>query len=114
MVGEQWRFQRGGLGDLLAPILVPILEFMLSVIAYVVKWPLWFIAKLLGLPSMILIDRDEARVGAERVRGWGKSQQRIQEIAESAAAGTLQPEYYPGYPSRNYRKVRNYRDSFWR
>jgi hypothetical protein len=37
----------------------------------------------------ILIERNGREIGDERVRGWRESQRRIQEIAESAAAGTL-------------------------
>jgi hypothetical protein len=54
-----------------------------------VLWPPWFIAKWLGVPWVILIERNGSEIGDERVRGWRESQRRIQEIAESAAAGTL-------------------------
>jgi hypothetical protein len=76
-------------GDLLGVILQPILELIFDVIWYVFKWPFWFIGGCLGMPSTIVIERDGTQVGAERVRGWGKSRPRIQEIAESVAAGTI-------------------------
>jgi hypothetical protein len=53
-------------------------------------WPFWFIAHWVGLRWKIVTERDGTEVGDERVRGWRKSRRRIQEIAESAAAGTLE------------------------
>jgi hypothetical protein len=83
------------LGDLLGIILQPIFELIFAFIVYVFKWPFWFIGGWLGVPSTIAIERDGTQVGAERVRGWGKSRRRIQEIAESAAAGTLDLPFAP-------------------
>jgi hypothetical protein len=37
---------------------------------------------------VIVIERAGSQVSEERVRGWGKSHRRIQEIAESVTAGT--------------------------
>jgi hypothetical protein len=53
-------------------------------------WPFWFIAHWVGLRWRIVIKRDDEEVGEERVRGWRKSRQRIQEITESATTGTLE------------------------
>ena len=53
-------------------------------------WPFWFIAHWLGLRWRIVIERDGEEVDEEWVRGWRKSGRRIQEITESATAGTLQ------------------------
>jgi hypothetical protein len=53
-------------------------------------WPFWFIAHWLGLRWRILIERDDEEVHEEWVRGWRKSRRRIQELTESATAGTLQ------------------------
>ena len=64
-------------GDLGALVLLPLL------------WPFGFIANLLGVPWKIVIFRDHRQVGREKVRGWNESRQRVQEIAESVAAGTL-------------------------
>jgi hypothetical protein len=60
-----------------------------------VIWPFWFIAHWLGLRWVIVIERDGTQVGEERVRGWDKSKRRIQEIAESVAAGTLEHGHPP-------------------
>lgn len=40
---------------------------------------------------MIVIERDGKQVGDEKVRGWNRSGQRIQEIAQSVAVGTWSP-----------------------
>jgi hypothetical protein len=78
------------LGDLLGFILQPIFELIFEFILYLLfTGPFLFIARLLGVPSTIVIERAGTPVSQERVRGWGKSQRRIEEIAESAAAGTL-------------------------
>jgi hypothetical protein len=53
-------------------------------------WPFWFIAHWLGLRWRIVIKRDDEQVDEEWVRGWRESRRRIQEITESATAGTLQ------------------------
>jgi hypothetical protein len=53
-------------------------------------WPFWLIAHWLGLPWVIEINRAGTPMGTEEVRGWVKSERRIQEIAQSAAAGTWQ------------------------
>jgi hypothetical protein len=53
-------------------------------------WPFWFIAHWLGLRWRIVIERDHEEVDEEWVRGWRNSRRRIQEITESATAGTLQ------------------------
>jgi hypothetical protein len=75
------------LGDLLAPVLVFLMRF---IVFPIVGWPFWFIAHWLGLRWVIVIERDGKEVAEEKVRGRNKSGRRIQEIAESAAAGTLQ------------------------
>jgi hypothetical protein len=64
-------------------------DILINWLQIVVVWPFWFIARLLGAPWRIVIERNGIKVGEERVRGWRKSQRRIQEIAESGAAGTL-------------------------
>jgi hypothetical protein len=66
-------------------------EIVLGILLTVLLWPLFFIAHGLGLPWTIVIEREGRRVGKEKVRGWNRSGQRIQEIAQSAAAGTWRP-----------------------
>lgn len=80
-------------------LLFPIVGFVLGSILLIVMWPFWFSSHWLGVPWRIAIERDGSEVDAERVRGWRKSQRRIEEIAESVAAGTL-PLYREGTPLR--------------
>jgi hypothetical protein len=64
-------------------------ELLIDLLQIVVISPFWFVAKWFGVPWTIVIERNGTEVGEERVRGWRNSQRRIQEIAESAAARTL-------------------------
>jgi hypothetical protein len=66
-----------------------ISELTFNLLQIVVTWPFWFIAKWLGARWKILIERDGTVVGETLVRGWRKSQRCIQELTQSAAAGTL-------------------------
>jgi hypothetical protein len=66
-------------------------EFVLAILLMILLWPLSFVAHGLGLPWTIVIERGGRRVGKEKVRGWNRSGQRIQEIAQSVAAGTWRP-----------------------
>jgi hypothetical protein len=77
--------QRGGTGED-AEERVPVAR--IALIGMLLPWA--YIAHLLGLPWTIVIHRDGMQVGREKVRGWNKSKRRIQEIADSAAAGTLE------------------------
>ena len=62
-------------------------------------WPFSFIAHRLGLSlADDAIDRDGEQVEEEWVRGWRNSHLRIQEIIESATAGTLQQSPLPVPP----------------
>jgi hypothetical protein len=63
---------------------------------WVVTLPFWFISHWLGVPWVIVIERDGKQVGHEEVRGWNRSGQRIEEIAHSAAAGTWGPAHSSG------------------
>lgn len=64
-------------------------EIIIDLLQIVVISPFWFIAKWFGVPWTIVIERNGTEVGEERVRGWRNSRRRIQQIVESAAAGTL-------------------------
>jgi DivIVA domain-containing protein len=68
----------------------------INLLQVIVMWPPWFIAKWLGVRWKIVIERDGIEAGEALVRGWRKSQRCIQEIAEMAAAGTLQQEIAAG------------------
>ena len=74
-------FGDGGSTEIGALVLFPLLA--------VAWWPFWFVAHWFGLPWRLVIKRDGTEVYEIEVRGWHKSRRRIQEIAESVAAGTL-------------------------
>jgi hypothetical protein len=76
--------------DLGAALLGLVLLPFLIAFLIVAIWPFWFIAHWLGLPWRITIQREGNEVGEEEVRGWYKPGRRIQEIAQSVAAGTPQ------------------------
>lgn len=77
-----------GFQTLDALIFVVVLPFMLM-------WPFWLAAKWLGVSWTVLIERDGVEVGREKVQGWRRSGERIQELADEVQAGTpaagLQP-----------------------
>jgi hypothetical protein len=54
-------------------------------------WPLWFLAKLLGVPWVIVVQRGDERVGTERVRGWRAAERRVKEIKKSIGASGAYP-----------------------
>lgn len=62
---------------------------LLIMLPFMVMWPFWLLAKWLGASWTIVIERDGTEVGRERVRGWRTSGQRVDELAQSAQAGTL-------------------------
>ena len=65
----------------------------LVVLPFMVVWPFWFLLKWLGVRWAVVIERDGTKVGQELVRGWGKSGQRIAELAQAAEAGVLAQQY---------------------
>ncbi|MGY4708508.1 hypothetical protein ACXDF8_02915 [Mycolicibacterium sp. CBM1] len=71
-----------GFGTIDALILLVMLPFMLM-------WPIWLLAKWLGVPWTIVISRDGEKVGRERVKGWRQSGERMADIAAAIEAGTL-------------------------
>jgi hypothetical protein len=74
-------------------------DFVVDAVQIVVISPLWLLAKCCGVPWTIVIERNGAEVGQERVRGWRRSGRRIREIVESARAGTLERDVVAGLPS---------------
>lgn len=59
---------------------------LLVMLPFMALWPFWLLAKWLGVPWTIVVERDDVEVDRERVRGWRMSGQRITELAESAKA----------------------------
>jgi hypothetical protein len=64
----------------------------------VVISPFWFVAKWLGVPWTIVIERNGFEVGEVRA-WWRASQWCIQDIAESAAAGNLDQKIVADLPT---------------
>jgi hypothetical protein len=69
-----------------------VILFMLM-LPLMVLWPFWLLSKWLGAAWSIEIERDGKKVGEEKVRGWRRSGERINEIAQSAAGGLLATQY---------------------
>lgn len=74
-------------------------DLVIIVVQIVVIAPVWFIAKWFGAPWTIVVERNGTEVAEERVRGWRRSQARIREIAEAAAAGTLDQKIVANVPT---------------
>ncbi|MGK2882289.1 MAG: hypothetical protein ACSLE6_16305 [Mycobacterium sp.] len=58
--------------------------FILS-IPFLLVWPFWLLGKFLGVKWVIVIERDERQVGAEKIRGYYRSRRRALEIARDIA-----------------------------
>jgi hypothetical protein len=71
-----------GLGPLDALIFLIMLPFLLV-------WPFWLASKWLGAAWTVDIKRDGVKVGSEKVRGWKRSGQRVEELARAAQDGAL-------------------------
>ncbi|WBP93314.1 hypothetical protein O6072_19380 [Mycolicibacterium neoaurum] len=84
--GRTWKVRRKtwwfplnvfGLNDVLDVVLfVVLLPFWLG-------WPFWFLAKLLGAPWVIVIERGDETVATERVRGLRAANRRVTVIVEA-------------------------------
>jgi hypothetical protein len=60
---------------------------------FVVLWPFWLLAKLLGVRWVIVIERDGNEVERELVRGWRKAKARVNEVALQIASGDRSGRY---------------------
>jgi hypothetical protein len=60
---------------------------------FVVFWPFWLMAKLLGVRWVIVVERDGHEVGRELVRGGGKANARVNQIAFEIANGDRSGTY---------------------
>ena len=54
---------------------------------FAVLWPFWLLAKFCGVRWVITVERNGHQVGRELVRGWGKSNRRIDELAREVGSG---------------------------
>lgn len=89
--GATWRVRRWwwktvpwetGFSTLDALIFLVVLPFMLM-------WPVWLASKWLGASWTVLVECEGEKVARERVRGWGESARRIDELARAAQDGAL-------------------------
>jgi hypothetical protein len=89
--GAEWSVHRWWFKTLPYESGIEFLDFIifLIVLPFMVAWPFWLASKWLGARWSVVIERDGTKVGEEKVRGWRRSGERIQEIARSAEAGTL-------------------------
>ena len=87
----QWSVRRWWFTALPYESGIQFLDFIifLIVLPFMVVWPFWLMSKWLGASWSIVVERDGTKMGEEKVRGWRRSGERIQEIARSAEAGTL-------------------------
>lgn len=56
-----------------------VVMFLLALPVLLV-WPIWFVAKLCGVPWKVITERDGDEVSTEKVKGWRASGRRIDEI----------------------------------
>ncbi|MCT7659618.1 hypothetical protein [Mycobacterium deserti] len=54
---------------------------------FLALWPFWLLGKCLGVRWAVVIERDGREVGREKVRGFGKSKRRVNELLAEVAAG---------------------------
>ena len=89
--GAQWSVGRWWFKTIPWQSGIDFLDFIifLIVLPFMVVWPFWLMSKWLGARWSIVIERDGTKLGEEKVRGWRRSGERIQETARSAEAGTL-------------------------
>jgi hypothetical protein len=73
--------------------------FIITVAQLAVMSPIWFIARCFGWPWTIVVERNGTLVREVKVRGWRNSERRIQELAESAFAGTLDQSFVDRLPT---------------
>ncbi|OBB33109.1 hypothetical protein A5792_11880 [Mycolicibacterium peregrinum] len=57
--------------------------FAIISLLVLLAWPFWFVAKFLGVPWKIVIERAGRELGTERVRGWRASARRMDQIRQS-------------------------------
>ncbi|MDT5010293.1 MAG: hypothetical protein QOH57_1910 [Mycobacterium sp.] len=95
--GVVWKVQRWWLNPWLGSTGLDILDFIIFIVMLpvLIAWPFWYASKWLGARWSIEIRRDGKKVAEERVRGWGKSGQRVAELRQVAAAGALAQQYPP-------------------
>jgi hypothetical protein len=92
--GVQWSVRRKwwpffGADDLFDLSFIGLLGLLL-VLPLLVLWPFWLATKFLGARWRIIVERDHADASTELVRGWRRSQARINDLALEIAQGRHQ------------------------
>ena len=89
--GAEWSVRRWWFKTLPYQSGIDFVDFIifLIVLPFMVAWPFWLASKWLGARWSVVIERDGTKVAEEKVRGWRRSGERIQEIARAAESGTL-------------------------
>ena len=92
--GEEWTVGRWWLSGFPGDTGIGLIDMIifLIVLPVLLAWPFWLASKWLGARWSIVVERDGKKVGEEKVRGWRKSGERINEIAGLVQAGTP-PQY---------------------
>jgi hypothetical protein len=62
-------------------------------LVFVVLWPFWLLTKFLGARWVVVVERDGHEVGRELVRGRGKANARVNQIALQIANGDRSGSY---------------------
>jgi hypothetical protein len=93
--GVKWSVKRWWLNPWLGSTGLDILDLIIFIfmLPILIAWPFWYASKWLGARWSIEIRRDGKKVGEERVRGWGPSGQRVDELRQAAEAGALSQQY---------------------
>lgn len=99
--GVVWQVKRWWLNPWLGSTGLDILDsiIFLLMLPVLLAWPFWYASKWLGARWSVEIRRDGKKVGEERVRGWGKSGQRVDELTQAAEAGALAQQYRDPTPA---------------
>ena len=56
-------------------------------------WPFWLLAKFLGVRWVIVVERDHQETERELIRGWGRSEARMNELAVQFGQGWRSGRY---------------------
>ena len=89
--GVQWWVRRKWYSPNVGDTGFEFLDMLIFIVMlpFLVAWPFWLVAKWLGVPWLIVIERDGKEVGREHVRGWRRSRARVEELTAGASNGML-------------------------
>ena len=64
-----------------------------TALLFLVLWPFWLLTKVLGARWVLVVQRDHVEVQRELVRGWRRSDARMNELAQELAQGRRSGHY---------------------